>query len=205
MAAAAGSCTVIARAWRTRPGGRHCRKAMTMTKTSTFAIEAGVPYSRKVLSPPIEKAAHDRADQLPDAAEDDDHEGIDDVVGAERRADGAEQRQRAAGDAGQAGAEREGRRVDDAASARRGTPAISRFCMTARMRRPPVDLRQVRADAGDAERGQAEDEDAAVGQHEVVGDREAAAQPRRRDDLHVGRAEDAARRLLQHQADAPGR
>ena len=78
----------------------------------------------------------DRAGQLPNPAQDHDHERVDDVVRAERRPDRADQRQRAAGDAGQAGAEREGRRVHRGASGRPGTAAMSRFCMTARIRRP---------------------------------------------------------------------
>jgi len=39
------------------PAGRHCRKAMTRTKTSTFATEALSWNSSRALAPPIATAA----------------------------------------------------------------------------------------------------------------------------------------------------
>ena len=80
--------------------------------------------------------ADQRAPQIADAAEHHDHEAVDDVALAEVGRDVVDLRQRHAGNAGDAGAER--RR-----SARRSRPvrmpielAMRRFCVTARICRP---------------------------------------------------------------------
>ena len=70
------------------------------TRRRTAACRARTPRSRAL--------------ELADAADHDDQEGVDDVVGAHRRADRAEQGQRDPGDAGQAGADEEGQPVDPA-------------------------------------------------------------------------------------------
>ena len=63
--------------------------------------------------PSVERADQ-RAPQIADAAEHHDHEAVDDVALAEIGADIVDLRQRHAGDAGDAGAEPEGQRVDAA-------------------------------------------------------------------------------------------
>src|SRR5687768_4598972 len=64
----------------------------------------------------VGKAEHerrvDRTGELPDAAEDDDEERVDDVALAEVGPDVVDLRERAAGEAGDAGAEAEGPGVD---------------------------------------------------------------------------------------------
>ena len=66
--------------------------------------------------------------QIADAAEDDDHEAVDDVGLAQVGADVVDLAQRHAGDAGDAGAEAEGQRVDAAGADahRRGHPPVLR-------------------------------------------------------------------------------
>ena len=87
---------------------------MTSTKTIALPMLALVQYSMNALSHADRERGDDRAAQLAEAAEDDDQEGVDDVVGPERRADRPEQRRAHAGDAGQAGAEEERQPVDAA-------------------------------------------------------------------------------------------
>ena len=73
---------------------------------------------------PSDKRADQRAPEIADAAEHHDHEAVDDVALAEIGADVVDLRQRHAGDAGDAGAEPEGQRVDPAgADAHRGRHA----------------------------------------------------------------------------------
>ena len=57
--------------------------------------DASVQYSTNALQHAEREGGDHRAPQLPEAADDDDQERVDDVVGAERRADRAEQGQRA--------------------------------------------------------------------------------------------------------------
>ena len=64
------------------------------------------------------------AGELADAAQHDDHERVDDVALAEVGADVADLRQRAAGEAGDAGAQAEGQRVDARRAARRRSSAM---------------------------------------------------------------------------------
>ena len=61
---------------------------------------------------PSDKRADQRAPQIADAAEHHDQEAVDDVALAEVGGDVVDLRQRHAGDAGDAGAEPEGQRVD---------------------------------------------------------------------------------------------
>ena len=58
------------------------------------------------------EGADQRAPEIADAAEHHDHEAVDDVALAEVGADVVDLRQRDAGDAGDAGAEPEGQRID---------------------------------------------------------------------------------------------
>ena len=118
-----------------RPCGRTCRKTTMITNTITFASDAVVA----VLDERVQDAERERGDhgalELAEAADDDDEEGVDDVALPERRAGRPDQGQRDTGDAGQAGADEEG----DAVDARVEMPLVSarsRFCTTARIRRP---------------------------------------------------------------------
>ena len=84
---------------------------------------------------PSVKAPTQRAPEIADAAEHHDHEAVDDVALAEIGRDVVDLRQRHAGDAGDAGPEREGHGIDPAgADAHRA--AMRRFCVTARICRP---------------------------------------------------------------------
>ena len=82
------------------------------TNTITLASDGlGPELDEGVEHAEAERGDH-RAPQLAEAADHDDQERVDDVVGAERRADRAEQGERHPGDAGQAGADEERRAVD---------------------------------------------------------------------------------------------
>ena len=133
----------------------------------------------------------------------DDHETINDVVLAEAWADIADLREASARHAGKAGAERKREHVDaistDAERGSHGTILHDGADLQAKgsAREEPVCEQ-------DDEAGEADDEDAVVGEKHIVND-VAAAQPTGGTDLDIGGAEDMAENLLQDEADAPGR
>ena len=152
---------------------------------------------------PSVKRGDQRAPEIADAAEHHDQEAVDDVALAEIGADVIDLRQRDAGDAGDAGAEPEGQRVDP-----RGADAHRRRHRAVLRDRPHLE-----AEPGEAQQAEQADEDRhredddpepPVGDVDLA-DAERAAHPRRRADLAVGRAERGAHRLLQDQRQAPGR
>ena len=81
-------------------------KMMMNTSTAIFASTAPDQPSRNLLSTPSPSAGVHGAGELADAAQHDDHERVDDVALAEVGTDVADLRQRAAGEAGDARAER---------------------------------------------------------------------------------------------------
>ena len=89
-----------------RPCGRFWMKTMMNTSTAIFASTAPDHASSSLLSEAEPERRVHRAGELADAAEHDDHERVDDVALAEVGADVADLRQRAAGESGDARAER---------------------------------------------------------------------------------------------------
>ncbi len=148
------------------------------------------------------EGADQRAPQISDAAEHHHHERVDDVALPEVRRHVVDLRQRDAGHAGDAGAEPEGERVDarGADAHRRRHGAVLRH----RAHFEPEPGEAQHGEQGD-EHDHGEDDDP----QPVIGDGDAAevegaAHPGRIADVLVGRAENRAHRLLQHQRQAPG-
>ena len=161
------------------PCGRFWMKTMMNTSTAILASTAPAQPSSNLFSTPRPSAAYDGARELADAAQHDHHERVDDVALAEVGPDVADLRQRAAGQAGDARAEREGERVD-ARGVDAHARAIGRFCVTPRTNRPSRVRRSGAPDAEQDREGEADDDDAVAGQHQV------AASPRRRRDIQLG-------------------
>ena len=109
------------------PCGRFWMKTMMNTSTAIFASTAPCHASSNLLAKPRPSAAYTVPASWPDAAEHHHHEGVDDVALAEVGPDVADLRERAAGEAGDAGAEAERPHVDargrhaDAATPSRGS------------------------------------------------------------------------------------
>jgi hypothetical protein len=140
----------------------------------------------------------DRAGELPDAADDDHHEGIDDVALAHVRADVGNLRQRHAAESGDAGTEGEGHGVD--ARGRHADAAGHRPVLGdgADEHAEPGLVHQ-HPDQEQHEQREADDDHAVPRQDQVGQQFDAARHPARVGNFDVLRAEDHARRLDQHQ------
>ena len=197
-------------AWQRRHGGAHApaRAALTISPAGATAgrqISDEDAYLRQLARRAVldERVGHpererrdDRPAQLAEAADDDDQEGVDDVVEPERRADRTEQRQPHAGDPRQARAEDEGRAVD--VGVRTPMPAGHLAVLHDRAHAPPGRRAlQVDRDRDHHERGDGEDEQARI-RHDRSRRPRCRREEARRVDLDVGCAEQVARELLQH-------
>ena len=179
---------------------------MTMkTRTAIFASTAPATPSSSLLRTPRPSAGDDGAGELADAADDDDEERVDDVALAEVGADVADLRERDAAEAGDAGAEREREHVDLRgvdADARRHAPVL----------RDAAD-EQAEARARDQQRDAAEDDRTAKAMIAIRLNGSTrllitSTPPESQFGFSTGdvlRAEGRAHRLLQDEADAPGR
>ena len=98
------------------PRGRRWMKRMSATSTTIFASTAPSVRLEQLVDDAHRHAADERAPQVADAAEDDDHERVDDVGLTEVGADVGQLAERDAGDAGDARAEPERHRVDPRAA-----------------------------------------------------------------------------------------
>ena len=85
---------------------------MMNTRIAILPSTAPANGSRNLLAMPSVKRGDQRAPEIADAAEHHDQEAVDDVALPEIGADVVDLRQRDAGDAGDAGAEPEGERID---------------------------------------------------------------------------------------------
>ena len=169
-----------------------------------FASTAPATPSSSLFSTPSPSAAIDGAGELPDAAEHDDHERVDDVALAEVGPDVAD-----LATARSRPARRCRRRARTPACRRCAVSTPTQAAMRAVLRHAAHEQAEPRArdqqrHGQQHQRREHDDRDAVVRQHQVARHRDAARQPRRVLDLHVLRAEDRAHRLHQHQADAPG-
>ena len=93
------------------PRGRRWMKRMSATSTTILASTAPGVRLEQLVDDAHRHAADERAPQVADAAEDHDHERVDDVGLSEVRADVGQLAERDAGDAGDARAEAERHRV----------------------------------------------------------------------------------------------
>src|SRR5260221_8676922 len=146
----------------------------------------------------------ERAGELPYAAENPHHEGIDDVGVSEIGADIADLQQRAAGQAGNTRAQAEGQGID----ARRGhADAGSHGAVLSHSanEESQARFREQQPDPTEHGGGKEDDDGAAPRQHDVCEHFDAARHPHRVFDLHVGRAEYRSYSLYQRETDAPGR
>ena len=169
------------------PRGRFWMNRMMSTRMAILPSTAPAKRLKELVGDAEHERADQRAPQIADAAEHHDHEAVDDVALAEIGADIVDLRQRDAGDAGDAGAEPESKRVDA-----RGADAH---------RRPPwrgsASPRASQGQAGEAQHAEQRDEHRqreADDPQPVIGDGDAAevegaAHPGRIADLAVGRPE----------------
>ncbi len=148
--------------------------------------------------------ADDRAGKLPDAAEHDRHERVDDVRLPEVRTDVPDLRQRDTAEPRDAGAEAERKRVDlrGAHAHAAGHRAVLRDGADEQAEARHVQHRPNERDDGQRER---DDVDAVPRQDQVRQQLDAAAHPRGVRHFDVLRAEQRSRRLDQQQAQAVGR
>ena len=163
----------------------------------TCAMLPLVQSVRKAVTTPTAHAASTRSLELPDASDDDDEEGRDDVGRAERRVRARDQRDGDPADTGQARAQEEGDAVDVS-----GRDAQRLGELSVLHRRPdlPAEEAVLQHGAERAERAerQHDGEELAVGPL-VAEHRDAATQPTRRGDRVALGAEDVLGELLEHQ------
>src|SRR5712671_373228 len=146
----------------------------------------------------------DRACELPHAAENHHHEGIDDVGLPEIGADIADLRQRAAGQAGNARAQAEGQGID-ARGGHADAGSHGAVLSHAANEQPQACFREEQPYPAEHGSGKEDDDDAAPRQYDVCEHFDAARHPHRVFDLHVGRAEYRSYSLNQRETDTPGR
>ena len=151
-----------------RPEGLRWMKMTMKTRTAIFASTAPGHAFEELVEDAEAERGDDRAGELADAADDDDEERVDDVALAEVGADVADLRERAAAEAGDAGAER---RTRACRSARVSTPthdAMRRFWVTPRTNRPSRVLRDQQGDAAEDDHREGDDRDPVERQDQVA-------------------------------------
>ena len=117
------------------PRGRFWMNRMMNTRIAILAQHRAGKGLKEFIGDAERERADQRAPQVSDAAEHHDHERVDDVALPQVGRDVVDLRERNAGQAGNAGAEAEGERVD-ARGADADGGSHARFCVTARISRP---------------------------------------------------------------------
>ncbi len=149
------------------------------------------------------EGADQRAPQVADAAEDHDHEAVDDVALAEIGRDVVDLAERHAGHAGNAGAEREGERIDPGRADAHGRRHAAVLGDGAHLQAQA----RVRFRTNSRAQKTASAKTMIQRRFQVIvrpPSSNGAGHPGRVADLAVGRAEDGAHRLLEDQRYAPG-
>ena len=157
----------------------------------------------ELVDEPETERADDGTRELPDAAEHDDHERIDDVGLSELRSDVAELRDGDATETGDGRAEPERPGVDLSRrnAHRRGHGAVLGDRADLEPERRTL---QDEPHQGHDQSGESDDDEPAIRQNDVGEELPAAREPGGVRDRDVLRAEQQADRLNQEQADAPG-
>ena len=185
------------------PCGRRWMKRMMNTSTTILPATAPARRLEQLVDDAQTERRRHRAGQPPDAAQDDDHERVDDVALSQLGPDVAELRERHAAEASDPRAEAEHQRVDPL-----GRDADAGGHRAILSDRPDLQAESAALqDPPDRRRHddhEADHRDARPGEHQPVRDLEAARQPVGVGDGDVLRAEDRADQLDETEADPPG-